>query len=205
MHDLHGHQDVNLFDRELRTKPQRLSAQVLITTAVVVIVGLAGVYLLGRAQLPALQQRAALMDAQYSRQQARLAQLRAAAGRHKEMAGLDREIARLTREKRTKGRVVNLLAGQTVGNTSGFSSYLEGLARQIESGVWLRSIAIRHGGSDLSIAGSTLDPKLVLVYLRRLSKEAAFAGTEFKSFKLQRRARTPAAVDFVIKTASQGG
>jgi Tfp pilus assembly protein PilN len=201
MTDAVAKQQINLLDQGFRPKAVPLSAQFVVTMCVAVVVVLGLFYVVTKSQLPKLQAQAARLASEYDNQQQRLTSLSAQAGQKFDSTALDDEIARLMEEKKTKANVVNLLAGQSLGNTTGFSTYLEGLARQIHSGVWLREIVIHNGGSDMSIAGSTLDPKLVPKYLQRLSKESVFSGTEFNSFEMRRQEKQPVAVDFVIKTA----
>lgn len=198
-------QEVNLLDQGFRPKVVPLSAQLLITVTAAVILVLMVFYVIAKSQIPRLQEQMAQLDKEYTTQQNRLDQLSARLGQEQDTARLDSEIEKLSKEKKTKSDVVNLLSGKSLGNTTGFSSYIEGLARQIESGLWLRRITISNGGSDLSITGSTLDPRLVPVYLQRLSKESAFAGTEFKTFEMQRRKKEPAKIDFVVKTSAESG
>ncbi len=202
MSDLHDHQQVNLLDRGFRRRQVVLPAQLLVSLTLLAVAGLLAYYFVHRSQVAALEGRVARLEADYSQQQAAAAQRREQAGQGPEAADLDRRIARLTEEKRAKGHVLNLLAGPSTGTTGGFSAYLEGLARQTQSGVWLRHIAIGHGGSDLSLAGSALDPKLVPRYLKRLSGEPVYAGRAFRTFKMTRRAHAATAVDFAVKTGA---
>lgn len=195
MDDLHVDQQINLLDRGFRRAPVALPAHLLLVVILLTAVGLLAYYYVERTALSALEGRVARLEAHYSQQRA---QRKPAP----QSSALDRRIARLTEERRAKGQVLNLLVGGSAGNTGGFSTYLEGLARQAGSGVWLRHIAIRRGGSDLSLAGSALDPKLVPRYLKRLSGQPPYAGTAFRTFKMERRARTAAAVDFTVKTAA---
>lgn len=199
MSDLHDHQQVNLLDQGFRRRQVVLPAQLLVSLTLLAVAGLLAYYFVHRSQVAALEGRVARLEADYSQQQAAAAQRRAQAP---EAADLDRRLARLTQEKRAKGHVLNLLAGPSTGTTGGFSAYLEGLARQAQSGVWLRHIAIGHGGSDLSLVGSALDPKLVPRYLKRLSGEPVYAGRAFRTFKMTRRAHAATAVDFAVKTGA---
>lgn len=201
MTEFHDRQQVNLLDPGFRARTAPLPALLLWAAGALVIAGLLAYYFVEREHLAALQHRVARLEARYSQRQAQLGE----AGGPRRAAAAQREIARLTKERRAKGRVLNLLAGRGVGSTAGFSSYLEGLARQTQSGVWLRHIAIHRGGSDLSIAGSALEPTLVPRYLKRLAREPAYAGAVFRTFKMKRRTGTPAGVDFVVRTAAPEG
>jgi len=198
MSELHEHQQINLLDRGFRRAAAVLPVRQLAALFLAAVAGLTAYYFAERSRLEALEQRVAHLEADYSQQQAGV---KRSGDRAREGADLDRRIARLTAERRAKGHVLNLLAGRAVGNTDGFSAYLEGLARQTQSGVWLRRIAIRGGGNDLTLAGSALDPKLVPRYLKRLSAQAPYKGTAFRTFKMSRRTDAGPSVDFAVGTA----
>lgn len=205
MSDVIAKQQVNLLDQGFRPKAVPLSGQVMVAICMGALVILGMIYAVTKSQVPKLQEQAARLATEYDNQQARLNRLSEKAGENLDTTDLDAEIDRLVTERKTKSDVVNLLAGQSLGNTTGFSPYLEGLARQITSGVWLKEVTIRKGGNDLYIAGSTLDPKLVPMYLRRLSNESIFSGTDFRSFEMHRQEKTPDKIDFVVKTSGDKG
>ena len=115
------------------------------------------------------------------------------------------EIARLETEVKTKKRVISQLSGRAIGNTVGFSPYLEGFARQIRNGIWIKKIEISNGGADLDIYGTTLSAALVPRLLKDLSNEQIFSDTEFKSFIMNREQvedeQISRKIDFTIQTA----
>ncbi len=205
MTDVLAKQQINLLDQGFRPKSVPLSGQAIVGVCAAVILILGILYVVTISQVPKLQAQSARLAVEYINQQARLNRLSSQAGQKLDTSDLDAEIDRLVTEKKTKTDVVNLLSGRSLGNTTGFSPYLEGLAREIMTGVWLREINIRNGGNDLSIAGSTLDPKLVPKYLRRLSNEAIFSGTDFRSFEMHRQEKRPERLDFVVKTSEDKG
>jgi Tfp pilus assembly protein PilN len=205
MSDVIAKQQVNLLDQGFRRKAVPLSGQVMIAICLGAVIVLGVFYAIAKVQVPKLQAQSARLTTEYRNQQARLSRLSAKAGQSLDTSDLDAEIERLVAERKTKSEVVSQLAGRSLGNTTGFSPYLEGLARQILTGVWLREITIHNGGNDLYIAGSTLDPRLVPRYLGRLSNESAFSGTDFSSFEMHRREKQPGKVDFVVKTSAGKG
>lgn len=86
------------------------------------------------------------------------------------------------------------------GNRSGFSAYLEGLARQVQGGVWLTDIEIAQAGSFLALQGSVTQPELVPQLLQKLSDEEAFRGKAFEVMELSRPDRNKGRVDFALLT-----
>ncbi len=119
-------------------------------------------------------------------------------------AHLAERVARLAQEVAHKRRVLDTLSGRTFGNTRGFAGHLAGLARQRLEGVWLTGVAIRRGGTEISLTGASLDPELVPRLLQRLSREQAFAGTEFRRFLMERSEELKGAVRFRLTTRGEG-
>ena len=94
------------------------------------------------------------------------------------------ELKRLEGEAEDKSRVLNLLSGQSVGNTEGFSEYLAALGRRHPDGLWLDRIRIGDGGQHLTLRGMTLKAEFVPRFVRALQDEPALAGTGFATFTL---------------------
>lgn len=119
--------------------------------------------------------------------------------RSKDLA-LEQEVNRLRGLLRTKQQVVARLTDTHEGNTSGYATHLEGLARQRLPQVWLTHVGLSRGGAQIELKGSALQPEQVPQYLQRLSQEAAFSGAEFRHFIMSRPEKTPQQVDFVLMT-----
>jgi hypothetical protein len=110
------------------------------------------------------------------------------------------ELKRRERETDDKSRVLDLLSGESVGNTEGFSGHLEALGRRHPQGLWLEDIRIANGGRQLMLAGRTLQADLVPRFLAELRAEPAFAGTAFATFTLSGDARGTAPMRFALAT-----
>lgn len=79
---------------------------------------------------------------------------------------------------------LQLLAQQ---QSAGFVAPLAALSeRHPPQGLWLSEIALRDGGSTLSLQGLTQDQQLVPLYLHSLGVSPVFRGREFAHFELQR-------------------
>lgn len=87
-----------------------------------------------------------------------------------------------------KRRSLAALSRSELGNTTGFSPQLIGLARQRLSGLWLTGVKLNGGGRQLELAGMTLDEALVPRYLGLLGNEPVFRGTRFNFAQLNRDA-----------------
>jgi hypothetical protein len=71
--------------------------------------------------------------------------------------------------------------------SAGFVAPLAALSeRHPPNGLWLSAIALRDGGSTLSLQGLTQDQQLLPLYLQSLGVSPVFRGREFARFELQR-------------------
>ena len=113
---------------------------------------------------------------------------------------LEQKIETLETQLNQKTEVIDRFTDRKQGNTSGFSPYLEGLARQSIPNLWLKGIHIQNGGEQLSINGSALEAAQVPRYLRRLAEEEVYTGKEFRMFNLSRPEDEPWRIDFSFGT-----
>ncbi len=111
------------------------------------------------------------------------------------------QLQQLERESTDKGKVLDLLAGKTLGNTAGFSTYLAALGRRYPDGLWLRQVQIGDGGRQVAIRGRALDAALVPRFIAALQEEPAFQGTSFERFELSRPEGGSGSVSFALATA----
>ena len=86
-------------------------------------------------------------------------------------------------------RLVAHLQLLTQQRSAGFVAPLAALSeRHPPNGLWLSEIALRDGGSTLSLQGVTEDQQLLPLYLHSLGVSPVFRGREFARFELQRNA-----------------
>ncbi|MEH6358642.1 MAG: PilN domain-containing protein [Pseudomonadales bacterium] len=99
---------------------------------------------------------------------------------------LQKEVLSLETRLNTRQSVLEGIKAEGVGNGAGFSSYMEGLARQHFEGLWLTSFELQQGGERMALKGVTDKPEWVPRYIRSLGNESVFAGTEFNVFSLEK-------------------
>ena len=193
-------QQVDLYQKRFRREEILLSALMILRISVALLAGLMLIYGLGRwnasiraDHLDSLRER----TAEEGRRVVELEETHPAA---RQDAVLEAEVQRLTGERDVKARLLRALSSQSLGNTTGFSREMAGLARQRVSGLWLREIRIRRGGRELALVGSALEPDLVPRFIQRLGHEAAFAGSGFQSLLMRRSERDEDHLDFALST-----
>ncbi len=198
-------QQVNLYQEMFHREQTWLNAR-----GILIISGaLAGLLLLlyGQAFFSAwLDVRSvAKLELRKAEQAQRLKELKAQVPGPAKGQVLAREIEALTKEVRVRERLYEVIVPGTGGNIEGFSSYLEGLARQRIHGVWLQTIRINEGGDDLMLVGHTLEPDGVPKLLEKLRSEPAFMGRDFRRLLLERASAETSAVRFTISTHEGAG
>lgn len=164
------------------------------------MVGLLGFYGFGVWQLSALETQREQAEQRRGETTARLEALRRLYPERAGDAELEARVQRLTKELEARARIAAQLGSGAGGNTQGFSVYLTGLARQRPAPLWLTFIGISHGGSQLRLSGSTLQPEAVPQFLQRLSAEPVFAGTGFRHLQILREESSDR-VDFTVQSA----
>ena len=99
---------------------------------------------------------------------------------------LQQEVTALEARLAVRQARMESITAEGAANDTGFSPYLEGLAQQHFEGLWLTSIELVQGGDRMGLEGFAGQPELVPRYIRNLSNERVFAGTEFDVFSLER-------------------
>jgi hypothetical protein len=115
------------------------------------------------------------------------------------------KLQQLERESADKGKVLDLLAGRTLGNTAGFSAQLAALGRRYPDGLWVRQLEISDGGRRLAIHGGAVDAVLVPRFIGALREEPAFRGTSFERFVLEDRPGEGGNVRFTLASGCEAG
>lgn len=198
-------QQVNLLDRSILPKWTPLSPRVMAAT----LAGFAGIssvitiwlFLSGQTQIDQIAE----LEVRTETRQELVTGLETELQAHLDTRPLEARIHELESELVAKHRLVRMLARQSLGNSSGFSSRLYGFSRQRLQGVWFRGFEILEGGTVLAVHGSSLRPELIPRFLQRLGKEEAFRGIEFDTFVLSRAPDGAGWIDFEVSNVPEEG
>ncbi|MCW8917274.1 MAG: PilN domain-containing protein [Gammaproteobacteria bacterium] len=192
-------QQVNLYQPILRKQEKIFSAKTLLQGNLLVLVGLALIYLYTVLQTQGLQEQFTQAGAQRDHHLKRNAELLAQyPPRAKDGSLAPRiEAARATlQQKRTLLAAVTALGLEEEVH---FSRHLTGLARQDLPELWLRRIFLQYG-QQVELQGSASQADAVPRYLQRLASEEAFSGTAFHSVVIARSEKEAGRVDFTLGT-----
>lgn len=179
-------QQVNLYTDELRPRREKLQARMVLSVLVLALVVIGVAAGIVRYQESRWQAETRALQQQNEQLQSSVEQLTSDVESRQPdpevEAALERVTATLARRQRLLDRVENLIATETTG----FSSPLSALARQVPQGLWLTHIRLDASKGAVGLAGKAQSGRLVPVYLEKLGDEPAFIGKTFGSFRLDR-------------------
>ena len=179
-------QQINLYQPIFRRERKSLSAITVATTLGIVAVVLTGFSLYTARSIDSLQAQVAALTEQQQDQQAQLTKVGEALSRHARRADVEARVKALTATLNERTQALQVLQSGAAGQTSGFASRLEALARRHVDGLWIDGLAMSGTHSTMSITGGSVDADIVPVYLRSLSGEAVLSGTRFDDFVIER-------------------
>ncbi|HUY03847.1 MAG TPA: PilN domain-containing protein [Rhodocyclaceae bacterium] len=186
-------QQINLLNPALRRARDWLTATPLALVCVILLALIVVVYAAARVRANGREREAERLSAQLKAEQARLVGMAKAVAARKPNAELLADLANARAQLQGRQAIMAALDGGAIGNTSGFSDYLRGFARQVPSGLWLTGFTIDAGGSAMEIRGRMLDPAALPEYIRRLNSEPAFQGRSFATLSIRRPDDKPGA------------
>lgn len=175
-------QQINLLNPDLRPRQDWLAFAVVAPSSLAVLaLVLAGALWLHAEQRTLVAQESALAG-EVKATQERLQAAAKAGGERKSDPLLAREAQRLEASLQWRREALRLLQVGGFGETTGFSAFMKGLARQTLEGLWLTAFAIK--GGEVELGGRMLDPALLPVYIRRLNTEPGFIGRRFAELSM---------------------
>ena len=197
-------QQINLYQPMFRREKKVFSAAAMLQVALIVLVGLLGIYGFGYWQSKNVDSDLLRLETERDSLKQKVGGLAAQFPAKKKSKALERKILDLKSQIEEHRLVAKTLSGGEVG-VGGFGDYLEALARRHVEGTWLRRVTIEAGGNQIGITGSAIEPELVTSYIQRLAAESIFSGATFNVLNLA--ASDPDLenqVNFVLRTASRG-
>jgi len=118
-------------------------------------------------------------------EQTRLAGISAEFLRQRNGMTLEQEIKKVETDLAVQREIINTMKSGVLGNTRGYSEYMQAFARQVVNGLWLTGFKIDGDAVQMSISGAALSPELVPGYIKRLNNEQAMRGKTFTSLQMQ--------------------
>ena len=116
---------------------------------------------------------------------AQQARINAEFGQREPNPALAAELQKTGADVKALQQLFDLLQTGEIGNTRGYSSYLQAFARQITGGLWLTGLTIQGAGNEIALQGRTLQPDLVPAYISRLTREPVMQGKSFSMLEMR--------------------
>jgi hypothetical protein len=187
------YQQINLYQPIFRKQRQVFSAKTILQALALVTAGLLAIYGYGLARVAGLEAEVVQLEGREQALVTQLARIDPSLGSARR-AETEAELARLTATLLDQQRLIEVLRGQPLGRTQGFSGYLAALGRQRTPELWLTEITINGGTGAIELEGRTRAPELVTEYMQKLGLEAVLSGQRFDEFEIERDEATAEAV-----------
>jgi hypothetical protein len=178
-------QQINLFNEGVQKQGQAFSVRQMVMGLGAVLLSAALFYAYSVYQVDQLALQLDTGSKSLVAEQARLVNLSAEFARQRAGLTLDQELKKVADEAAAQREIINALKSGVIGNTSGYSEYMQAFARQMVSGLWLTGFNIDNDATQMSISGAALSPELVPGYIMRLNKEKVMRGKTFASLQMQ--------------------
>jgi len=193
-------QQVNLYQPIFRKQKKVFSAVAMLQITGFFIVVLSGIYFYGGLKIKPFHDELDRSNVQFEKLTGQIEVISRNLSTQSGSRIIASELQRATDELERINMIRTALASGAIGNSQGFSGYLEALAESHVNGAWLTAINISEGGKQLTINGVSIDPELVPVYIKRLSEAPVFDNSNFNTVELKRSGTEPDRVLFVVAT-----
>lgn len=177
-------QQINLFNPILLREKKYFSALTMVQALGLILIGSLLVVLYVNYRSSGLRVEADKTSVQLGVALAQQARINAEFGARAPNAALAAELQKTDVEVKALQQVFDLLRTGEIGNTKGYSDYLQAFSRQITDGLWLTGLTIQGAGNDIALQGRALQPDLVPAYIGRLTREPVMQGKSFSTLAI---------------------
>lgn len=182
-------QQINLYQPIFNQERKQLSGATVAIGLGLIVAMVIGISVYANYSVNTLALELAVMRERVVEQEAvmaRVAELQVARGNPTE---INVRVKHLTESIAARSRALKVLQDGAAGQTTGFASRLEALARRHVEGLWIDGLMLSGTTGAMSLQGATLDADTVPAYLQGLARENALAGTRFDEFVIERPER----------------
>lgn len=180
-------QQLNLYRPELRPKAEWLTASTLAITCVGFVVIMSLVVMAVNNHAKEYEQQVVAIESQKEAMAERIKRIQDQP-RVVNSLQLERQIINLKAGIAARESIGQIIQGQNLGNETGFSESLNGLARQSFSSVSLQRIRLSRGGEFVELLGVTRTPQDVPRFLQGLQTENSFKTSQFGLLSVSKKA-----------------
>ena len=178
-------QQINLFNPIFLKQKKYFSVLTMLQALGLIVLGSAVFYAYAVYQVAQLSRQADEMSKRYAAEQARLVNFSNEFALQRSGQTLEDELKQLEAQAKAQENVLTTLKNGVIGNTEGYSEYMRAFARQSINGLWLTAFDIVGDGSQMSLSGAVVNPRLVPAYIQRLGREKVMRGKTFSTLQIQ--------------------
>ncbi len=185
-------QQINLFNPIFLKQQKVFSLLTMIQALGLIIAGSIVFYGYAWHQVEQLTLQYHESDKRFKKGEANLQQITEQFSPEKTHKLLREQVKSLEKQQQDQAETVNALKSGSVGNTIGYSSYMQAFSRQLVNGLWLTEFVIVGDGAQIRLNGGMLSADLLPAYLQRLSQESVMQGRTFSGLDMQQFNYDPA-------------
>ena len=178
-------QQINLYEARLRPRHELATSRNLGMAAVALLVLMTALAFYTRFEAGQHAEAAAVSRKQLADEQERLTALSKIVAERRVSPALAAEAESAKAMLAARKEIVTVLDSGQLGNTSGFSAFMSGFARQAQNDLWLTGFKIGAGGEEIEIRGRLLDPARLPAYVQGLSGAPVFQGRRFAALEMR--------------------
>jgi hypothetical protein len=178
-------QQINLFNEVLLKSKKDFSVLNMLQGLGVIMFCAILFYAYAAYQTRQLEQQLEQANKNLVAEQGRLAALTAEFLQQRSGLTVEQELKKVAAEASAQREIINALKSGVIGNTKGYSEYMQAFARQTLNGLWLTGFNIDGDATQMSIRGAALSPELVPGYIMRLNNEQVMRGKTFAFLQMQ--------------------
>lgn len=178
-------QQINLYEARLRPRRELATARNLGMAALLLLALTSALSFYVRQEADRKSAELAALQSSVRNEQERMGALSKALGGRRVSPALLAEQAQIRTLLSSREEVLAVLDSGRLGNTTGFSEYMVGFARQGQADPWLTGFTVSSGGDEVEIRGGLLDSPKLPAFVQRLSREPIFRGRRFAMLDMQ--------------------
>lgn len=199
-------QQINLYNESLLRQGKAVSSLGLLQGAAVLLLFLGLFYGYMIYQIQEQEEQLEAGSKTLVTEQAKLAELT----RQRSGLTIEQELKAAEAEAVAQREIINALKSGVIGNTRGYSEYMQAFSKQALAGLWLTGFSIDGDATQMSLSGGALNPELVPSYIQRLNRESIMRGKTFASLQMQLpkseagKPETAQYLEFVLQSVGTG-
>lgn len=202
-------QQINLFNPIFLKQRKYFSLHAMLQALVLIVIGSALFYGYAAYQVKLLAKQSVETSKRYTAEQLKLTRYTAEFSPQQASLLLEEELKSTEAMAAAQHETIETLKSGAIGNTTGYSEYMQAFARQVINGLWLTGFNITGDATQMSMSGAVLSPELVPAYIQRLSQEKVMRGKTFSSLKMQQprveSGKTARYVEFTLQSSEGDG